>query len=304
MNPDFKPFLASDVKLEKITYPVYVQPKIDGVRALIKDGRLLGRSLKWLANVRIQALLGQPEFEGMDGELIAGTEPTAEALCRTTTSLIGSFNKEGEFQYWVFDLTNQPATEGYMARYAALVDLVQATSHLHQGRIKVVPQFLVHNEIELLKMESIFLGENYEGMIGRKPRGLYKNGRSSPTEGALWRLKRFTDSEALVTGMNQGTKNNNAAKINELGHTDRSTHKENIELVERCGSLQATDLKTGKPITVSPGKATEADLEAWWKDPSLVVGHVVKYKSFMVGVKDLPRFPTYQSHRSAVDMSE
>ena len=52
-----KPHLACDADINKIKYPCYVLPKIDGVRALVIDGKLVGRSLKTHANKHITYLL-------------------------------------------------------------------------------------------------------------------------------------------------------------------------------------------------------------------------------------------------------
>ena len=46
----FKPMLACNVDLDKIQYPVIIQPKIDGVRALVLNGQVVGRSLKPFRN--------------------------------------------------------------------------------------------------------------------------------------------------------------------------------------------------------------------------------------------------------------
>lgn len=41
----FKPLLAATVKdLDTITYPVYASVKLDGVRAIAKDGEIRSRS--------------------------------------------------------------------------------------------------------------------------------------------------------------------------------------------------------------------------------------------------------------------
>jgi hypothetical protein len=46
-----KPMLAcKDWAFEDIKFPVYVQPKYDGVRALVKDGVVYGRSGKPIKN--------------------------------------------------------------------------------------------------------------------------------------------------------------------------------------------------------------------------------------------------------------
>ena len=69
----FKPLLAATVKdLDTITYPVYASVKLDGVRAIAKDGEIRSRSNKPIANKRVQELLSAVSTLGLDGELIVG----------------------------------------------------------------------------------------------------------------------------------------------------------------------------------------------------------------------------------------
>ena len=64
-----KPMLAKTAKLELITYPIIVQPKLDGVRALVVNGRLQTRSGKSFENSTLNSI-NLASFEGADGELI------------------------------------------------------------------------------------------------------------------------------------------------------------------------------------------------------------------------------------------
>ena len=64
-----KPMLARDWIESKVKFPCIIQPKIDGVRALCIDGKLVGRSLKPFANKYVTQMLSRPEFNGFDGEM-------------------------------------------------------------------------------------------------------------------------------------------------------------------------------------------------------------------------------------------
>lgn len=72
--------------LETLDYPVLVQPKLDGIRAVVKDGRLLSRTLKSIPNASIRAALERTVFEGLDGELVVG-DPTADDCYRRMREL-------------------------------------------------------------------------------------------------------------------------------------------------------------------------------------------------------------------------
>jgi DNA ligase-1 len=49
-----------------LKFPLLASAKIDGVRALVKDGKVLSRSLKPIPNRHVQEMFGS--LEGADGE--------------------------------------------------------------------------------------------------------------------------------------------------------------------------------------------------------------------------------------------
>lgn len=67
-----KPLLSCEVPLDKVSFPIYVSTKFDGIRALVIDGVVYSRSLKPIRNKHVQNLFGKPEYEGFDGELVVG----------------------------------------------------------------------------------------------------------------------------------------------------------------------------------------------------------------------------------------
>ena len=59
----FKPLLASPADLSTLRFPVLASPKLDGVRAIVKDGVVLSRSLKKIPNLRnIDGIIVQATF--------------------------------------------------------------------------------------------------------------------------------------------------------------------------------------------------------------------------------------------------
>lgn len=296
----FKPMLACDVDLSKIKYPVVVQPKIDGVRALNIDGQLVGRSLKKFPSPLVAALC-RTELAGFDGELIVGDDPTAPDLCRRTTSVLSSKHAvEGATLRWyVFDFVDR---DGYH-RHLALGQLMCRLSYQLRVNLRVcaVPCTIVHDEESLLAIEQHFLAEGYEGIIVRKTGSPYKQGRSTAKEGYLLRIKRFVEEEAVVVAISEACTNTNEAKVNELGHTERSSHQAGMVPKGAVGTLHCRDIKTGKDIDVGPGYLTHAEREHYWNNQHELVGKVIKYKHFPHGQKDKPRFPTFVTIRPEED---
>ena len=296
-----KPMLAEDVVESKLRFPLIAMPKIDGVRGWNPHGTLLGRSLKQHANVHVTKLLSYKAFAGIDGELAEGSA-TSPTLCRDTTSLMNSIDKQPQNLTWfAFDyITERTAGLTYQSRVHYLQEAIDKLGHL--GIKPVHPMVGVKSLEELQTWETKWLDMGYEGVIVRDPNGRHKEGRSTPTEGGLLRIKRFVEEEGVVVRVLEGNANTNPAKLNELGKTERSTHKAFMVPNGMVGTMVVEMLKTGQVVDVAPGCMTLAERIECWKDQSLIVGHVIKVKSFPVGVKDKPRFPTFQSRRAPSDM--
>lgn len=310
-----KPQLAEDADLDAVRFPCIVQPKIDGVRALNLNGTLTGRSLKTFEGYGITEYFSRPEFIGLDGEMTLGNKPNCgERLCSATTGAMGRFKDVSEMadlHWWVFDHLALPGRE-YVDRYSHLTKIVRS---LHHPRIHRVPFVRAHDRNALDDLITEYAETGYEGTIIRNPDAPYKAGRATKKGQELWRVKPWADAEILVTGVTEGAMNGNAVTTNALGRTERSSHKANMVPNGQVGSVQGVLLADfysltsatllfpkGCEITVSSGEMTVAEATYYWANPDEIVGHVVKFKHMPFGVKDKPRFPTYVSHRLAVDL--
>lgn len=289
--PDFKPMLAHSKSPdpESLSYPVLVQPKLDGIRAVVKDGRLLSRSLKPIPNAVIRAALEHPGYEGLDGELIVG-DPTADDCYRRTCSFVMAEDKaEEEWTFFVFDLHS--SDEPVEAR-------IDAAAAIAFGNIVPVGTRLVRNAEELAELEAHYLAEGYEGGIIRTLGSAYKFGRSGKA-GPLLKLKRYIDYEAEVVGVVEEQHNGNEAKTNELGRTERSSHAENKIGKGTLGALIVRALNgphEGVEFKVGTG-FTAAVRAVLWVNRDSLIGEVAKIKSFPVGTKDRPRHPVWLGWR-------
>ncbi len=299
----FKPHLCCDVVLEKVKFPCFVMPKIDGVRGLNHEGQLYGRSMKRFDNVFTTAYYSKPMYSGFEGEFAAGDETDTD-LCRKTTSALTTIKGEPVLTWHIFDIcTPTLHNMQYPSRYAMANEYLMI-SH-EQGlllELKMIPGYVVKNMDELLEWEEIWLEAGYEGMIGRSLDGIYKNGRATAREGAYWRLKRFVQEDAIVLSLEEGQTNGNDAQINELGMTFRSTHQENMIPNGMVGALMCKDVKTGEIIKVGAGKMKHAERFDYFNNPEKIVNKVITYKKFPKGVKDKPRFPIFVSLRADFDL--
>lgn len=114
------------------------------------------------------------------------------------------------------------------------------------------------------------------------------------------KLKRFSDAEAEIIGVQELNKNNNVAERDAFGRTERSSHKANLQPM---GTLGALLCKTAEGIEFAIGTGyTAAMRQEYWNDRKNLVGKFAKYKFFDGGNKDAPRFPVFIGFRDARDM--
>lgn len=297
--------LASDLDETKLVFPAIAQPKIDGVRGWNPNGELLGRSLKKHKNKFSTARFSHPSFAGLDGELAAADKCHPD-LCRLTSSALSTIEGTPSVFWWLFDyVTTETVDLPYEVRLEKLAEKIAAIYNssetvIRSAFFRLIPSYRVHSLEEFLALEQRFLDEGYEGIIYRSLTAKHKDGRSTVREGGLLRLKRFEDAEAEVLKLVEGETNMNEAKLDERGYTERSTHQENMVPNGMVGRLIC--MFKGDEINVSPGKMTNEEATRYWNEPGLLVGKTIKFKHFAKGVKDKPRFATFQGERIESDI--
>lgn len=322
-----KPLLAIDLeKVGELRYPVYVSPKIDGVRALIVNGVVQSRSGKPIPNLYVQKLFGRPELEGFDGELVVGP-PNAPDVMQKTMSGVMSIEGEPDVTYFVFDKWQHAQTgiggavvlaaPGWLTRFEELQHEIYTLNDLRALRVRIVNHLVCNTETELLAEEASYLAAGYEGLMARQPDAVYKHGRSGKRDQTLVKVKRFVDAEAEVVGVEELMHNDNEAFTDELGRTKRSTHQENKRGADMLGAFVCKTpegvefrIGTGRGLTPQVRKTLWVEHLAGsvveLLDPGqAVVGRIVKYRHFEAsGVKDAPRFPVWLGFRAKEDLDE
>lgn len=301
MSSKFKPMLADHAEFDKIKFPMMASPKLDGIRAVVLNGKLLSRSLKSIPNHFTRNLFENKEdYEGLDGELIVGS-PTDPKCFNKTTSGVMSELGEPNVKYYVFDQI--PEYSGFMkteipfkVRYKDL----QETQHFFKN-VVLVPQKMVWSLPELEEFEQKCLSEGYEGVIIKDPNSPYKYGRSTVREGYMLKIKRYKDSEAKILSVEELLSNNNEATRDELGKVKRSNCKASMVPQDTLGALVVQDLKTGVEFSIGTGFDEEQRKELWKMRKDLI-GNIVKYKYFAYGAVDKPRHPVFLGFRDERDM--
>lgn len=307
----FKPMLAHSKTPDfaKLTFPLIVQPKLDGIRASVVDGKLVSRSLKPIPNEEISAALSRPEFEGLDGEIIVGPANADDAFNRTTTFVRGRAKTGEPWVFHVFDKWDEQG--GFWNRFQGAREAIFPAGVRRESadRLCIVESVNVLDMATLEKLEADYVAEGFEGAIARVPDAPYKFGRSGKY-GPLLKIKRFIDFEAEIIGVYEEMHNGNEAKTNALGRTERSSHAGGKVGKGRLGGFELRALNgphEGQEFRCGTGFNVEQRILYWTPQAGsdvpgdTVIDRTAKIKSFPIGVKDAPRFPVFLGFREDFD---
>lgn len=303
----FRPSLACDCSWEDFDriissgYQLLASPKLDGIRAIVLDGKLVSRTLKPIRNQFIQSTLGRPELEGLDGELIVGA-PYGEGVFNRTTSGVMSEFGSPDFRYHVFE----DAYLGVNSPNSTLIERLEALTlrpiFLQTSTpVKYLEQKLVENITHLMQIEEEYIQQGYEGAILRWVLSPYKQGRSTLREKYMLKLKRFADSEATILGFEELLHNENEATKDPRGYTARSSHQANKRPGGTLGKLLVRDLYKPEWEFNIGGGFDFALRDQIWESQDSYLGKVVKYKYLPVGTLDRPRHPIFLGFRDLSD---
>ena len=184
--------------------PVYIQPKLDGVRCLFtKDGAFsrAGKKFMNLAHIEVKLIpffKQQPDVI-LDGELYNHElkndfEKIISLVRKQKPTADDRLEAKQLVQFHMYDYFDGVLYDSYKTRMQKLV-----CSDLYGKEIKYVPSKLVDTYSYARLLHEEFLEDGYEGSIIRLD-GLYKHGRSYD----LMKFKDFSDAEATITGYEEG----------------------------------------------------------------------------------------------------
>ena len=179
-----KPMLAHKFDESRVDWslPVYIQPKLDGVRCLFtKDGAYsrTGKKFMNLAHIEL-ALISffkkNPDVI-LDGELYNHKlrndfEKIISLVRKQKPTADDRLDAQHLVQFHVYDYFDGVMYDSYKTRMQQLV-----TSDIYDAQIKYVPAKLVDSYNYARELHTWNLADGYEGSIIRLD-GLYKHGRS------------------------------------------------------------------------------------------------------------------------------
>ena len=200
-----KPMLAHKYDEARINWslPVYIQPKLDGVRCLFtKDGAFsrTGKQFKNLAHIELALIsfFKQHPNVVLDGELYnhklkRDFEKIISLVRKQKPTADDRLDAQHLVQFHVYDYIDDKY-DNYQVRMAQL-----ACSDIYDKQIKHVPTLLADSYSYARTLHEEFLEDGYEGSIIRL-NGKYKHGRSYD----LMKFKDFSDAEATIVGYELG----------------------------------------------------------------------------------------------------
>ena len=200
-----EPMLAKKYEDVEFSFPVYTQPKLDGMRCIVRKDGMWSRTGKKIVCAphiynALKPLFAQDPLLIFDGELFCDkfkndfnsiislakqTKPTKEDLDKSEASL----------QYWVYDLPS--SEEVFSNRNAELKKLLPK----HKS-IVMVDTALVNDQEELDAKYQEYLADGQEGQMIRTD-DVYQNKRSK----FLLKRKEFVDDEFKILDITEGKGN-------------------------------------------------------------------------------------------------
>ena len=201
-----KPMLAHKFDNNRVDWsqPVYIQPKLDGVRCLFtKDGAYSRTGKKFMNLAHIELALipffkQQPDVV-LDGELYNHKlkddfEKIISLVRKQKPTADDRLEAQQLVQFHVYDYFDGVKYDSYKTRMQQLV-----TSNIYCNCVKYVNAKLVDSYNYARELHTWNLADGYEGSIIRLD-GLYKHGRSYD----LMKFKDFSDTEATIIGYEAG----------------------------------------------------------------------------------------------------
>jgi len=262
----------------EIPYPCLVSAKLDGIRGMILDGKLVSRSLKPIPNRYVQTMLADPLFEGLDGELTLRNDPHN---FNANQSAFMSHDGKPDFVFNVFD--DRTTHEGSaLRRKAHMVGRVQELRNNGCRYMEFCRQYLLKSSTEVRDMYNSARSQGYEGLIIMHPEKPYKFGRSTLKQQISLKLKPCNDAEAVIIGMEELMRNLDAGN---------SHKKENMVPGEMMGAVIGV-MTDGTVMKCGTGFTHEQRREIWT--------NFSKYKGQKFTYKFMETFPDTGAPRSPV----
>ena len=208
----FEPMLASkwEDSKDKVTYPIFSQPKLDGIRCIVtKDGMFSRNGKPIISAPHIRESLSEvfdvyPDMI-FDGELYADKfandfNKIVSLVKKTKPTDADLKESKKNIQYWIYDLPDNDIQFG--DRCDRLHDFFKDCSEQFGKYCVEVETKTCNSEKEVMKLYEQYVENGFEGQILRT-NGKYENKRSK----FLLKHKSFVDEEYIIKDICEGEGN-------------------------------------------------------------------------------------------------
>jgi ATP-dependent DNA ligase len=267
----FEPMLASkwEDSKDKITYPIFSQPKLDGIRCIVTSEGMFSRNGKPIISAPHIFESLKPLFEVMpdlifDGELYADKfandfNKIVSLVKKTKPTDLDLKESKKNIQYWIYDLPDNDIE--FSDRCEQLRELFEHYNIFKKHCVEVETH-ICNDEDEVMGLYEEYVEKGFEGQMLRT-NGKYENKRSK----FLMKHKSFIDEEYTIIDVCEGEGN----KTNMVGYMTFKT-------------------ADGKPFK-SNVKATFEESEEMFRNRKQLIGKQATIKYFNLTPDGIPRFP-------------
>lgn len=204
----FQPMLAQDYdkRKNKIKFSILSQPKLDGIRCIVKSDGMWTRNGKEIISAphiyeNLKHIFeNQPDLV-LDGELYTSNKDvdfnTIISCVRKTKPTQSDLDLSKDYiEYWMYDLY-EGKDEPYLERLSHLNSILNI---LDNNFYKVVNTTVLYSFEDIEEKLKYYVNEGFEGQILRDPDTPYENKRSN----GLLKHKNFFDEEFEIIGYSEG----------------------------------------------------------------------------------------------------
>jgi DNA ligase-1 len=293
MIKDFKPnlFPNEKVDLSKIKYPVLVSKKLDGIRTIFKDGKMLSRSLKEIPSKQLQNkfqyLKDYSKFHNiiLDGELYGLGISFQEITHFVMTEDLDLINEKipSHLNFFCFDMLREDINKDFNLRY-------EEYSQLNLSNLVIVKQKLAYSKKEVEEMFEDALINGFEGLILKSPTSKYKFGRTTFKSGDGYKVKPFITIDSKIISVEERFENTSESYTNELGLSQKHNFKDNKEStgIAACFVVIYDGFEQRVMITGNEDFRKEI-----WQNKENYIGKMIEFKGMIVGSKERIRHPVF-----------
>jgi len=303
---EFRPMLAPNdkVDLSTIKYPLLASTKLDGIRTIFINGKMLSRSLKEIPNKQLQEKF-QPlkDFSKVHNVILDGEIYGHGLTFQQITHFVMTEDLEHE------QLPNELKFNCFDCIYKDQIDMEFWTRIVYCNKLEIEFPLLVftliqqevRNQQDTEELFENVLKDGFEGLILKNPQSKYKFGRATLKSGDMYKVKPFLTFDAKIIRVEERMENTSESYKNELGDSQKH-HCKDAMIPTGIAACFVVNYEGQEQKVCLTG--LESFRKEIWNNKENYIGKEIEFKGMLVGAKDLVRHPTFIRFRNDKDGNE